>query len=141
MRMYMYIYFNRCMYIYIYICWIIKKKKKNKVLYVVQMILNQVLQSNFEDYIPYLSGAGALVITGVAAYYATRPKPEKPLWPLSAQSTLLPVRKIYKCIEIYNILMICKQIYVSTFLSIIHIDFSLDLIIFLLQKRRSWMHI
>ncbi|KAI4478068.1 hypothetical protein M0804_012259 [Polistes exclamans] len=46
-----------------------------------------MLQSNFEDYIPYLSGAaGALVITGVAAYYATRPKPEKPLWPLDSQS-------------------------------------------------------
>jgi len=58
----------------------------------VQTILNKVLQSQFEDYLPYLGGAaGALFVTGVA-YWASRPTAEKPLFPLDAQALLLPVR-------------------------------------------------
>lgn len=56
-------------------------------------MLNEVLQSQFEDYLPYLGGAaGALFVTGVA-YWASRPTAEKPLFPLDAQALLLPVRK------------------------------------------------
>lgn len=59
----------------------------------VQTILNQVLQSQLDDYLPYLGGvAGALFVTGVA-YWASRPTAEKPLFPLDAQALLLPVRK------------------------------------------------
>ena len=55
-------------------------------------MLNEVLQSQFEDYLPYLGGAaGALFVTGVA-YWASRPTAEKPLFPLDAQALLLPVR-------------------------------------------------
>lgn len=50
-----------------------------------------MLQAHFEDYLPYIGGAGALVLTGVAAYYATKPSPETPLMPLDCQSRLLPV--------------------------------------------------
>jgi len=51
-----------------------------------------VLQSQFEDYLPYLGGAaGALFVTGVA-YWASRPTAEKPLFPLDAQALLLSVR-------------------------------------------------
>lgn len=58
----------------------------------VQTILNEVLQSQLEDYLPYLGGAaGALFVTGVA-YWASRPTAEKPLFPLDAQALLLPVR-------------------------------------------------
>ncbi|KYM86229.1 Long-chain-fatty-acid--CoA ligase 5 [Atta colombica] len=48
-----------------------------------------VMQSQFEDYLPYLGGAaGALFVTGVA-YWASRPTAEKPLFPLDAQALLL----------------------------------------------------
>lgn len=53
-----------------------------------------MLQAHLEDYFgwPYLGGAaGALVLTGVAAYFATKPSPETPLMPLDCQSRLLPV--------------------------------------------------
>jgi len=63
----------------------------------VQTILNEVLQSQFEDYLPYLGGAaGALVVTGVA-YWASRPTAERPLFPLDAQALLLPVRETNMC--------------------------------------------
>lgn len=56
--------------------------------------MTTVLQAHLEDYLgwPYLGGAaGALVLTGVAAYFATKPSPETPLMPLDCQSRLLPV--------------------------------------------------
>lgn len=53
---------------------------------------NPVLQSQLEEYLPYVGGAaGALVLTGVAAYYASRPTPQRPLVPLDAQAKVLPV--------------------------------------------------
>lgn len=54
---------------------------------------NSVLQTQIEEYLPYVGGAaGALVLTGVAAYYASRPAPQRPLVPLDAQAKVLPVR-------------------------------------------------
>lgn len=50
-----------------------------------------MFQASLDSYLPYIGGAGALVLTGVAAYYATKPIPETPLMPLDAQSRLLPV--------------------------------------------------
>ncbi|XP_044589098.1 long-chain-fatty-acid--CoA ligase 5 isoform X1 [Cotesia glomerata] len=61
-----------------------------------------MFQASLDSYLPYIGGAGALVLTGVAAYYATKPIPETPLMPLDAQSRLLPgaeyirVSKFYK---------------------------------------------
>ncbi|XP_074098028.1 long-chain-fatty-acid--CoA ligase 5 isoform X1 [Cotesia typhae] len=61
-----------------------------------------MFQVSLDNYLPYIGGAGALVLTGVAAYYATKPIPETPLMPLDAQSRLLPgaeyirVSKFYK---------------------------------------------
>lgn len=55
------------------------------------LVLITVFQASLDSYLPYIGGAGALVLTGVAAYYATKPIPETPLMPLDAQSRLLPV--------------------------------------------------
>lgn len=61
----------------------------------VQTMSDEVLQSQFDGYLTYLGGAaGALVVTGAAAYWASRPAPERPLFPLDAQAILLPVRKL-----------------------------------------------
>lgn len=55
------------------------------------MLSNKVLQPQFGENLPYWAGAGALVVTGIAAYLASRPKGEKPLWPLDVQALVLPV--------------------------------------------------
>lgn len=49
-----------------------------------------------EQYLHYIGGgAGALALTGVAAasafYLASRPTPQKPLFPLEEQCKILPV--------------------------------------------------
>lgn len=53
-----------------------------------------------EQYLHYIGGgAGALALTGVAAasafYLASRPTPQKPLFPLDEQCKVLPVSKMY----------------------------------------------
>lgn len=59
-----------------------------------------MLQSHIEDYLPYLGGAaGALFVTGVA-YWASRPKAERPLFPLDAQALVLPVSKKQKHVSV-----------------------------------------
>ncbi|XP_014474921.1 PREDICTED: long-chain-fatty-acid--CoA ligase 5 isoform X2 [Dinoponera quadriceps] len=62
-----------------------------------------MLQSQFEDYLPYLGGAaGALVVTGVAAYWASRPAAERPLFPLDAQALLLPGAELIRVSRFYK---------------------------------------
>lgn len=58
-----------------------------------------------DNYFQYVGGtAGALVLTGIAAasafYFATRPKPEKPLVPLHDQSPILEVSRYFDMTEI-----------------------------------------
>lgn len=53
---------------------------------------------DMEQYLHYIGGgAGALALTGVAAasafYLASRPSPERPLFPLDAQCIIQPVSK------------------------------------------------
>ncbi|XP_046752946.1 long-chain-fatty-acid--CoA ligase 5 isoform X2 [Diprion similis] len=62
-----------------------------------------MLQSNLEEYLPYVGGAaGALVLTGVAAYYASRPTPERPLVPLDAQAKVLPGAELVRVSKFYK---------------------------------------
>ncbi|XP_032666476.1 long-chain-fatty-acid--CoA ligase 5 isoform X1 [Odontomachus brunneus] len=62
-----------------------------------------MLQSQFEDYLPYLGGAaGALVVTGVAAYWASRPTAERPLFPLDAQALVLPGDDLIRVSRFYK---------------------------------------
>ena len=53
-----------------------------------------------DSYLQYIGGpAGVIALTGIAAasafYFATRPKPEKPLVPLHDQSPVLEVSSIF----------------------------------------------
>ncbi|XP_063985043.1 long-chain-fatty-acid--CoA ligase 5 isoform X1 [Diachasmimorpha longicaudata] len=75
-----------------------------------------MLQTHFEDLLPYIGGAGALVLTGVAAYYATKPSPETPLMPLDAQSRLLPGAEYIRVSKFY------KNSREGKFISFIHED-------------------
>lgn len=55
-----------------------------------------ILVEDMEQYLHYIGGgAGALALTGVAAasafYLASRPSPERPLFPLDAQCIVQPV--------------------------------------------------
>ncbi|XP_046419326.1 long-chain-fatty-acid--CoA ligase 5 isoform X1 [Neodiprion pinetum] len=64
---------------------------------------NAVLQSHLEEYLPYVGGAaGALVLTGVAAYFASRPTPERPLVPLDAQAKVLPGAELVRVSKFYK---------------------------------------
>lgn len=60
---------------------------------------------DMEQYLHYIGGgAGALALTGVAAasafYLASRPTPEKPLFPLDAQCIVQPVSTFLVNLEI-----------------------------------------
>ncbi|KAK0175392.1 hypothetical protein PV327_009143 [Microctonus hyperodae] len=62
----------------------------------------ELLQSHLDDYLPYIGGAGALVLTGIAAYYATKPVPETPLMPLDCQSNTLSGVAYVRVSKFYN---------------------------------------
>lgn len=67
-----------------------------------------MLQSQLEDYLPYLGGAaGALFVTGVA-YWASRPKAERPLFPLDAQALILPVSEEQKHVSVVTFFQVIE---------------------------------
>ncbi|XP_012252895.2 long-chain-fatty-acid--CoA ligase 5 isoform X3 [Athalia rosae] len=76
-----------------------------------------MLQYQLEEYLPYVGGAaGALVLTGVAAYFASRPTPQRPLVPLDAQAKVLPGAELIRVSKFY------KEGKEGKFVSYIHED-------------------
>lgn len=79
-----------------------KKRQKNKILPIVMLSAHFLffvfLVEDMDSYLHYVGGSTGIIAIGIAAasaiYFATRPKPEKPLVPLHDQAPILEVSNL-----------------------------------------------